>query len=505
MISAVSLRREQRKMMFKKGKKATGETRLMITLLFLFCGWVCLLGMGFVFASEDESEYVPVEDPLVLAGLEEWRDAKFGLMMHWGPYSQWGVVESWSICSEDWIKRPEDHYEDYKRKYKKLPSTFNPVRFDPDKWAEAAEAAGMRYVVFTTKHHDGFCMFDTRTTEYRITGPGSAFASHPKADVTRAIFESFRKRGLKTGAYFSKPDWNSEDYWWPYYATPDRHVNYDPALHPERWRRFKDFTFRQIEELMTGYGPVDILWLDGAWVRPLKNMPDEFKDWAKKKEYNQDIDMARIVAMARSHQPGLIVVDRWVSGPYENYLTPEQKIPEKPLSVPWESCITMAEGWSYNKNHTYKPVRQLLHMMVDIVAKGGNFLLNIGPSPEGDWAAEAYDRLEGIGAWMAVNGEAIYKTRPVPPFKDGRVCLTGKKDGTVYLVYLAEEGRVDLPSVIRLSDYRPPEGSVLEFVGASGQLDWKPSGKGIEITVPESIRRNPPCLHAWTVKVNLKD
>ena len=133
------------------------------------------------------------------------------------------------------------------------------------------------------------------------------------------------------GAYYSKPDWNCEFYWWPYFATPDRHVNYDPARYPERWRKFREFTYNQIKELMTGYGPVDILWLDGAWVRPIANMPEAFKPWALKKTYDQDIGMDSIAAMARGHQPGLIIVDRWVSGRWENYLTPEQKIPEKPF------------------------------------------------------------------------------------------------------------------------------------------------------------------------------
>lgn len=132
---------------------------------------------------------------------------------------------------------------------------------------------------------------------------------------------------------------------------------------------------------MTGYGQIDILWLDGAWVRPIDYMPKEFEEWAKKKNYNQDIGMARIDSMAEIHQPGLIIVDRWVSGVFENYLTPEQNTPEQVLNIPWESCITMALGWSYNKHHKYKSVHQLIHTLVDIVAKGGNFLLDIGPYP----------------------------------------------------------------------------------------------------------------------------
>ena len=125
--------------------------------------------------------------------------------------------------------------------------------------------------------------------------------------------------------------------------------------------------------------------------------------------------MARISKMARQHQPGLLVVDRWVNGQYENYLTPENKVPEKALSVPWESCITMATSWSYVKTDRYKSVRELVHLLVDVVAKGGNLLLNIGPSPDGEWASDAYDRLRGMTAWMNVNSEAIYETRAISP------------------------------------------------------------------------------------------
>jgi len=230
------------------------------------------------FAEENKAQYIPVKDPLVKKNLNQWQNLKFGLMMHWGPYSQWGVVESWSICSEaeGWIERPSDNYEEYKKKYRELNKTFNPIQFNPEKWAIAAKKAGMKYVVSTTKHHDGFCMFDTKLTDYKITGKECPFHKNPQTDVTKETFEAFRKKGFKIGAYFSKPDWNCEDYWWPYYATPDRHVNYDPAKHPEKWCKFKAFTYGQIEELMTWYGKVDILWLDGAWVRPINIMRAEF-------------------------------------------------------------------------------------------------------------------------------------------------------------------------------------------------------------------------------------
>jgi len=459
-------------------------------------------------AQEREDKYVPETDPRVLAKLAEWQDEKFGLLMTWGTYSQWGIVESWSLCGEDegWCKRVGPYsadYDTYKRAYRDLKKTFNPVKFDPDRWAEAARDAGMKYVVFTTKHHDGFCMFDTKMTDYRITSTGCAFHTNPRANVTKEIFDSFRKRDFMVGAYLSKPDWSSPDYWWPYFPTPDRHVNYDPAKYPERWQNFKDFTFDQIEELMTGYGTVDILWLDGAWVRPIENMPKEFESWGKKKNCDQDVDMRRIATMAREHQPGLIVVDRWVNGPYENYLTPEQKVPEHALNVPWESCITMATSWSYVKTDHYKPVRQLVHLLADVVAKGGNLLLNIGPSPEGEWAPDAYDRLKGIGEWMKVNSEAIYGTRPIAPYKDGKVCLTQKQtDGVVYAIYLADEGEAQPPQTIEVNNLRAGRDARLVMLGEEDELNWRNDGNKLVIELPDRVRKNPPCKYAWTIRIS---
>ena len=184
-------------------------------------------------------------DPTVVARLEEWQDLKFGFMVHWGMYSQWGVVESWSICNEPWIDRKGEPYDEYKARYRALNKTFNPRKFDAKKWVAAAQEAGMKYIVFTTKHHDGFCMFDSKETDYTTTGKDCP----AQRDFTREVVEAFRGAGMWTGLYFSKPDWHCDDYWAHEWATPDRNVNYDIESHPERWERYKQFTFNQIKEL----------------------------------------------------------------------------------------------------------------------------------------------------------------------------------------------------------------------------------------------------------------
>ena len=468
--------------------------------------WMFVAGLALaalaVSAAAQAPESERETDPLVLARLAKWQDWKFGLMMHWGPYSQWGVVESWTICSEDepWCRRTMDDYCAYKKAYEALPRTFNPVKFDPSAWAAAAEAAGMRYVVFTTKHHDGFSMFDTRQTDYRITSPEVPFHTNPKADIAKAVFEAFRARGLGVGAYFSKPDWHHRDFWAPEWATPDRNVNYSIIKYPERWQRFRDFTYRQIEELASGYGPLDVLWFDGGWVRPLPEIeiaPGHFVKNAK----NMDIDMPRIAAMARRLQPGILIVDRTVSGRYENYRTPEQEVPDEPLPYPWETCMTMGDQWSYKPNDVYKSPRRLVHLLVDIVSKGGNFLLNIGPSPEGELPPESLDRLRAIGEWMKVNAEAIYGTKPIAPYKEGRVCYTSLADGTVYAIYLAADGETVPPARIVLGRIVPEKGGVIRMLGVKGPVRWERSAAGAVLIVPAGAVADPPCRDAWVFKI----
>ncbi len=409
-----------------------------------------------IFSFASELTYVPEPNPLIKEKIRKWQDLKFGLLMHWGTYSVWGIVESWSLSPEDydWCKRkrgkfPDDYFL-YKKEYESLKKVFNPVKFNPDRWAKAAKQAGMKYVIFTTKHHDGFCMYDSKYTDYKITAKDCPFSKNKRADITKEIFKSFRKEGLWIGAYFSKPDWHSRYYWNPYFPPFDRNVNYDPALYPELWEKFVRYTHNQILELVKNYGKIDILWLDGGWVaKKSKNKIEKFyKDqinktktgFIKQRIVSQDIRMNELVKKVRKLQPDIIVVDRAVEGKNQNYLTPENTVPDNIIPYPWESCITMTQSWSYVKNPQYKSSDKIIRLLIDIVSKGGNLLLNIGPSPEGDWDQQAYKILNEVGLWLKKYGEAIYGTKPFTTYGFDNIKFT-RKGKTVYIFYMPEKDR----------------------------------------------------------------
>ncbi len=479
-----------------------------LQIVFFFT--LCLMGKpNNIFAQH--SQYYPDPDTAIQKRLEEWKDLKFGLLMHWGTYSQWGIVESWSICPEDlsWAtggrkKGVADNYNDYLKTYQNLQTTFNPVNFNPEKWAATAKEAGMKYVVFTTKHHDGFCMFDSKYTDYKITSKKTPFSANPRSNVTREIFNAFRKQDFWVGAYFSKPDWNSDYYWWKQFPVNDRNPNYSIKKHPEQWELFKEYTHNQINELASDYGRLDILWLDGGWVR--KKTDEEVKTQLLE-EYegsrfgrnpqSQDIDMPRLVKEVRAKQPKLIVVDRDVPGEQQNYLTPEQEIPKEGLPYPWETCMTMASSWSYVPNDTYKPCKEIIEKLVDIVSKGGNYLLNIGPGPDGELDPNAYLRLREIGTWMKVNGEAIYSSRMYKVFKEGdSIRYTQSKDGRTKYIFL-----IGFPKAnVELSEISFTKKTTLQMLGSKQKLKWNAKDGKMAITIPESLRN--VTNYVWVIKVS---
>lgn len=454
--------------------------------------------------------YYPDRDTAIQHRLEEWKDLKFGLLMHWGTYSQWGIVESWSICPEDvsWAvggrkKGVADNYFDYVRSYENLKTTFNPLKFNPEKWAIAAKNAGMKYVVFTTKHHDGFCMFDSKYTDYKITDKVCPFSSNPRSNVVKEVFSAFRNENFWVGAYFSKPDWHSDYYWWQKFPPFDRNVNYSIEKYPDQWAKFKEFTHNQINELVSDYGKIDILWLDGGWVRKkteeeVKSEYFELMEGARviRNPQSQDIDMPRLVKEVRKKQPKLIIVDRAVTGEQQNYLTPEQHIPDEGLPYPWETCMTMATSWSYVPNDVYKPTSEIIQKLVDIVSKGGNYLLNIGPDPNGELDSIAYSRLNDIGDWMKINGEAIYNTRMYNCYGEGSsIRYTQSKDGKTKYIFL-----FNFPeSKLELTKFPFIESAKLQMLGSSKQLKWKQTQNGVEIDIPLSLKKSSK--HVWVIKV----
>ncbi|MEN6645488.1 MAG: alpha-L-fucosidase [Armatimonadia bacterium] len=327
--------------------------------------------------------------------IEWFKDVKFGMFIHWGVYALLGKGE--------WIRNvgqiPEEEYV-------KLPPKFNPTKFDPDEWAALAKRAGMKYMVFTTKHHDGFCMWDTKTTDYKITNTPYG------KDVLAMLHKAFEKKGVRAGYYFSVMDWHHPDYLprlgWEAETRPAEGA--DP-------KRFVKYMQAQIKEIVSR-DPF-VLWYDGGWM----NAPDEYA-------------AVETNAMARKINPDILINDRMFTK--EDLTTPEQRIPptgikdENGNPVLWEACITMtSHWWGYDKyEKVYKTPEFLIRMLVDIVSKGGNLLLNIGPKPDGTIQKEFVDRLVAIGKWMDKYSDAIYGTTASPfnllPFY-GRVTTKGDK------------------------------------------------------------------------------
>lgn len=429
----------------------------------------------------ESSNYEWPTDPLVKAKLDKWQDQKFGMLIHWGLYAIPGIVESWKLCSEDesWIGRDTAiAYDDFKKWYWGLNKDFNPVSFNPEQWAKAGKDAGMKYLVFTTKHHDGFCLFDTKQTDFKISaGP---FKDDPRADVAKYIFDAFRKNDFMIGAYYSKPDWHSEYYWWPRFATPDRNNNYDIKKHPWRWDQFKQFTYNQVSELANNYGSIDILWLDGGWVRPP----------------GQDIDVPGIAAMARKAQPGLLVVDRTVHGKYENYQTPEQNVPAQQLAYPWESCITLGVAWGYIPHEQFKSPAKVIHLLIEIVAKGGSLLLGVGPRPDGTLSPEVISRLEEIGKWMKLNGNAIYNTRSTKQYQDGAVYFTKDKTGPVRYALVTLPENKSLPATVEWGKNIPKAGSAITLLQTGEKVKWINENGRVKVTLPSSLLESKQTLPA---------
>lgn len=436
----------------------------------------------------DEEGYIYPEDPLVKQNLLSWQNDKFGVLIHLGLYSTLGICESWGLCPEDeeWIPREGfGNYYDYYNYYNNTINLFNPIKFDSEKLAKIIKKSGAKYVIFSSKHHDGFCLFNSKYTDFKVTANNCPYHLSKKPDLLKDFLDACRNEGLKVGIYFSKPDWHSDYFWWKYFPPKDRNPNYNITKHKERWDKFIEFTHNQIKELTSNYGHIDILWLDGCWIRPFNTINERVKEFCNY-PYDLDINIEKIAEEARKNQPGLIIVDRWVQGKYENYLTPERKIPDRPLSVPWESCITMGNAWGYVPNDIYKSSEEIISLFIDIIVKGGNLLLGFGPDGNGELNFKIYENLEEIGSWIEKNSEAIYGSTPYPPFKEGNMAYV-TNNNSIYIFYLNNKNsnqKID-QITIKLNTSKLYKVRILNY---QSEINYKHYGNSYNIFVDNNLR-----------------
>ena len=439
-----------------------------------------------------QENYVVPTDKAVQEKLEWFQDQKLALMIHWGPYSQIGLVESWALSEQDgaeWSRHDVDWTDDnaqFCKEYIDLNKTFNPIRFEPQKWADFAADNGFKYLIFTTKHHDGFCMWDTAYSDYKITAPDCPFHTNRYRDVVKEVFNAFRAKGIGIAAYFSKADWHISSYW-NHALKGDqltsRGPTYNPKEHPEEWQKFKDFTKAQVLELCQKYGDIDILWFDAGWVCA---------------ENGEDIELGNIVDEARKFQPGILSADRTVGGPYENYITPEQCVPDKPLFVPWESCVTVGTQFSYKFDDEYKSSAELLELLVDVVTKGGNLALNIGPQPDGRLPRRAMQSVRGLGDWLKTYGEAIYGTRICAPYKVGNVGFT-QKDKKIYVIFL-HPNREESTETFLIPYHENPVKKVY-WLPENKLLPFETTEHGISVTLPKQEKDQLPLAEVFRLEI----
>lgn len=370
-------------------------------------------------SKETGEEGVYPETAMLKERLEWFQDLKLGVIIHWGLYAEAGIVESWQLSEEDqWAREPVAWREDIKalqRDYWDLNKVFNPKEFEPTEWAKLFKAAGVQYVLLTTKHHDGFNMYDTQASDYKIGGKDSPYNG---IDPLKGVFDACRQEGIAVGAYYSKADWHSPYYWLTDESVKGRRASYDTDRYPEIWQKYVAFVHQQIAEITHNYGELDFLWLDGGWCGQGK----------------EDLQMDKFAEIAREIQPNLIIVDRMMGGRHENYVTPERKVPninELPSKV-WESNIPLGNDWGFNPNDTFKQSQEVIETLVKVVARGGNLVLGVGPTPQGNLTGQEREILTDLGSWLECYGRGIYGSRKLPGLSDELDWLITSKQGAYY-------------------------------------------------------------------------
>ncbi len=349
-----------------------------------------------LFCSQAVEAQLPKEtDAQKAQRMKWWTDARFGMFIHWGLYAL--------PARHEWVK---NHEKLTNEQYQKYFDEFNPDLFDPHEWAKMAKAAGMKYVVLTAKHHEGFCLFDSKFTDYKA--PNTPCGK----DLIREYVDAFRAEGLKVGFYYSLIDWHHPDYTIDamHPLHPDSDTAYARMNKGRDMSKYREYIKNQVRELLTNYGEISVIWFD-------------FSFPGKHGKGHNDWDSEGILKMARSLQPGIIVDDRLDLGDVDggwDFVSPEQvkvdKWPEKNgKKIAWETCQTFSGSWGYYRDETsWKNPAQLVELLVESVSKGGNLLLNVGPTARGVFDYRAQDRLKAMGEWMKYNSRSVYGCTEAP-------------------------------------------------------------------------------------------
>ncbi len=331
-------------------------------------------------------------------------DARFGMFIHWGLYAE-GARHEWLMGSAG------IPVEEYERKYFRH---FDPDLYDPEKWVSAAAAAGMKYIVLTTKHHEGFCLWDSKYTDYKATN------TMAKRDLLRPFVDACHRHGIRVGFYYSLIDWHHPMYIidgcnGPYHRRPEEerarmNVGRDQKVYDQYVRN-------QVKELLSGYGPVDVMWFDFSF--PAKNEADRL-DFTKGKG-REAWESEKLWELVKGINPNIIIDDRMDLPEAADIKTPEQFQPgqmlvdEKGEPIPWEACQTFSGSWGYHRDEqTWRTSGELIRTLIDCVSKNGNLLLNVGPTARGEFDSRAMERLEAIGRWMSRHSDSIYGCGPAP-------------------------------------------------------------------------------------------